>query len=262
MRILSRPVRTPTFNQVGRAWLGRQDLPDDERVASTGICANSIGWGGTLLPRPGDRRGGTRRRFGEAADDHHRRQADGRSQSYGGDGDIHRFFHPRKLMGYFGLNPRVRQSGRGPLIMGASASPDAATRARCWSRRPGRPPRRRARCMPFSCASGRARASDRSRRRRSQAHGALLACADEGTGLPVGASGDCRQQARALELQAGPQKKGNQRGPAYAYNVKALRDQEMTLAQQAERTTHTSSIVGNRPPRVEARERLNPARNE
>ena len=41
---------------------------------------------------------------------------------------------------------------------------------------------------------------------------------------------------RALELQAGrPMKKGNQRGPAYAYNVKALRDQEMAIAEQAER---------------------------
>jgi transposase len=41
---------------------------------------------------------------------------------------------------------------------------------------------------------------------------------------------------RALELQAGrPMKKGNQRGPAYAYNVKALRNQEMAIAEQAER---------------------------
>jgi hypothetical protein len=41
---------------------------------------------------------------------------------------------------------------------------------------------------------------------------------------------------RALELQAGrPMKKGNQRGPAYAYNVKALRDQELAIADQAER---------------------------
>ena len=41
---------------------------------------------------------------------------------------------------------------------------------------------------------------------------------------------------RALELQAGrPMKKGNQRGPAYAYNVKALRSQEMAIAEQAER---------------------------
>jgi hypothetical protein len=40
---------------------------------------------------------------------------------------------------------------------------------------------------------------------------------------------------RALELQAGrPMKKGNQRGPAYAYNVKALRNQEMAIAAQAE----------------------------
>jgi hypothetical protein len=41
---------------------------------------------------------------------------------------------------------------------------------------------------------------------------------------------------RALELQAGrPMKKGNQRGPAYAYNVKALRNQEIAIAAQAER---------------------------
>jgi hypothetical protein len=30
-------------------------------------------------------------------------------------------------------------------------------------------------------------------------------------------------------------KKGNRRGPAYAYNVKALRNQEMAIAAQAER---------------------------
>jgi transposase len=41
---------------------------------------------------------------------------------------------------------------------------------------------------------------------------------------------------RALELQAGrPMKKGNKHGPAYAYNVKALREQEMAIAEQAER---------------------------
>ena len=42
---------------------------------------------------------------------------------------------------------------------------------------------------------------------------------------------------RAMKLKAGkPQKKGNQRGPAYAYNVKALREQEMQLADQAEQS--------------------------
>ena len=39
---------------------------------------------------------------------------------------------------------------------------------------------------------------------------------------------------RTMELQAGkPQKKCNKRGPAYAYNVKALRDQETKVAEQA-----------------------------
>jgi transposase len=42
-------------------------------------------------------------------------------------------------------------------------------------------------------------------------------------------------KTRAMELQAGhPQQKGSRRGPAYAYNVKALRDQEMLVAGHAE----------------------------
>ena len=62
---------------------------------------------------------------------------------------------------------------------------------------------------------------------------------------------------RALELQAGlPQKKGNQRGPAYAYNAKALRDQELTLAQQAERSyARFVDRWKTRAPRGEVRER-------
>ena len=67
-----------------------------------------------------------------------------------------------------------------------------------------------------------------------------------------------------MELQAGrPQKKGNRRGPAYAYNVKALRDQESQLAQQAERNyARFVDRWKTRPPNGEARERLNPATNE
>jgi hypothetical protein len=38
-----------------------------------------------------------------------------------------------------------------------------------------------------------------------------------------------------MELAAGkPQKKGSARGPAYAYNVKALRNQEMEIAERAQ----------------------------
>ncbi len=59
-------------------------------------------------------------------------------------GDIHRFQNPRKLVGYLGLDPRVRQSGPGPATHG-HISKQGSVRARhalveaCWSavRQPG-----------------------------------------------------------------------------------------------------------------------------
>ena len=59
-------------------------------------------------------------------------------------GDIHRFQNPRKLVGYLGLDPRVRQSGAGPASHG-HISKQGSVRARhalveaCWSavRQPG-----------------------------------------------------------------------------------------------------------------------------
>ena len=71
-------------------------------------------------------------------------------------------------------------------------------------------------------------------------------------------------KTRAMELQAGkPQRKGDRRGPAYAHNIKALRDQELELARQGERNyARFVERWRTRPPKGEARERLNPARNE
>jgi transposase len=59
-------------------------------------------------------------------------------------GDVHRFQNPRKLAGYLGLDPRVRQSGSGPATHG-HISKQGSVRARhalveaCWStvRQPG-----------------------------------------------------------------------------------------------------------------------------
>lgn len=69
---------------------------------------------------------------------------------------------------------------------------------------------------------------------------------------------------RSMELQAGrPQKKGNKRGPAYAYNVKALREQEMRIAEQAERSYERFVDQWRmRPSPEKARGRLKPARRE
>ena len=59
---------------------------------------------------------------------------------------------------------------------------------------------------------------------------------------------------------SGKAKKGNKRGPTYAYNVKTLRDQEMRLAQQAEKSyEHLVAHWQPRPPRKPARGRLKPA---
>src|SRR6516225_12157645 len=44
-------------------------------------------------------------------------------------------------------------------------------------------------------------------------------------------------KTRAMQLQAGhSEQKGSRRGPAYAYNIKALRDREMLIAAEAERS--------------------------
>jgi transposase len=59
-------------------------------------------------------------------------------------GDIHRFENPRKLVGYLGLDPRVRQSGVGPATHGhiskqGSVSARHALVEACWTtvRQPG-----------------------------------------------------------------------------------------------------------------------------
>ena len=180
-------------------------------------------------------------------------------------GDIHRFSHPGKLVSYFGLNPSVRQSGLGPAHYGRISEIG----------------RSHARAMLVEAAWAAAKAPGplhaffvRIRAKRGHQVAALAVARklavlcwhvltkehDYLWARPALVA----NKMRALQLQAGlPQKKGNQRGPAHAYNVKALRDQELTLAQQAER--NYARFVDRwraRPPKGQARDRLNPARNE
>lgn len=94
--------------------------------------------------------------------------------------------------------------------------------------------------------------------------GSGLAYVDQGGRLSLGSPKSRRTQMRAMELQAGkPQKKGNKPGPAYAYNVKTLRDQERRVAEQAQRYYERFVETWRpRPPDEKARGRLNPARLE
>ena len=257
---------TDLFNQGGRAWLGRQDLPDDEREAIDRHLRELDRLGGDLAILD--------REIAEAALD------DGAvkrlmtitgvkltvaASLMAAIGDIHRFSHPGKLVSYLGLNPRVRQSGLGPAHHG----------------RISKIGRSHARAMLVEAAWAAAKAPGplhaffvRIRAKR----GHQIAAVAVARKLAVlcwhvltkerdylwARPALVANKMRALELQAGlPQKKGNQRGPAYAYNVKALRDQELTLAQQAERNyARFVDRWKTRAPRGEVRERLNPARNE
>lgn len=108
------------------------------------------------------------------------------------------------------------------------------------------------------------RTSDRRRRRRKKACGLVLAFAQQGSRLPLGGPALVAKKIRDMELASGqPMKKGGKPGSAYAYNVKALRNQEMTIAENAERAYEL--LVASwqpRRPKDAARGRLKTARRE
>jgi transposase len=152
-------------------------------------------------------------------------------------GDVRRFPSPQKLVSYFGLNPRVRQSGLGLAQHGRISKAGRA----------------HARALLVEAAWAAAKAPGplhaffvRIRARRGHQVAAVATArkmavlvwhlltkeADYLWARPALVA----QKVRALELQAGrPAKKGNKRGSAYAYNVKELRDREKAIAEQAER---------------------------
>jgi transposase len=102
------------FNNRGRAWLGRQVFPDNERAAIIRHIREIDRLAEDLADLDGDI-------AREVVDDPQVR----RLQTITGVnavvaagliaavGDIGRFSEPQKLVSYFGLNPRVRQSGLG-----------------------------------------------------------------------------------------------------------------------------------------------------
>ncbi len=94
--------------------------------------------------------------------------------------------------------------------------------------------------------------------------GKSLRATDE---VVIEATGNCMAVSRVLShfvrrvVIAKPHSKGNRRGPAYAYDVKTLRTQEMRLAEQAERSyEHLVEHWQPRCSKAGVRERLKPAR--
>lgn len=254
------------FNKRGRDWLSRQPLPDDERAAIDRHVRE--------LDRLEEDLVGLDREIAQGSLDSpevHRlltitginlAVATGLMAAIG---DIQRFKCPQKLVSYFGLNPRVRQSGLGATHHG----------------RISKAGRSHARAMLVEAAWAAAKAPGplhaffvRIRAKR----GPQIAAVALARKLVVlcwhlltkkedylwARPALIANKRRTMELQAGlPQKKGNRRGPAYAYNVKELRDQERAVAEQAERTYERFvESWKSRRPKDGVRERLNPTRLE
>ncbi|WP_247520270.1 transposase [Bradyrhizobium sp. 190] len=175
--------------------------------------------------------------------------------------DISRFSSPQKLVSYFGLNPRVRQSGLGAAHHG----------------RISKIGRSHARAMLVEAAWAAAKAPGplhaffvRIRARRGHQIAAVAVARKltvlcwhllkKGEDYLWARPALVGNKTRAMQLQAGhPQQKGNWRGPAYAYNIQSLRDCEMLIAAQAEQSYNGSCHNGNRGGQNPGRGRLSSA---
>ena len=226
------------FNGPGRAWLAKQVLPDDERATIDRHLRE--------LDRLGEDLAVLDRDIGSAVVDD---PAVKRLLTIAGVnvtvaaglvaaiGDIRRFSSPQKLVSYFGLNPRVRQSGLG-LAQHGRISKIGRAHARAllveaaWAAAKAPGPLH-AFFVRIRARRGHQVAAVATARKMAVLVWHLLTKeADYLWARPALVA----QKLRGLELQAGrPSKKGNKRGSTYAYNVKELRDREKAIAEQAER---------------------------
>ncbi len=261
--LISKCPHSDLFNGRGRAWLSRQPVPDDERAAierhireldrlaeDLDLLDREIAKG--ALDDPAVKRLMTITGVNLIV-------AAGLMAAIG---EIARFSSPQKLVSYFGLNPRVRQSGLGAAHHG----------------RISKIGRSHARAMLVEAAWAAAKTPGplhaffvriRARQVAAVAVARKLAVLcwhmlskeeDYLWARPALVA----NKLRAMELQVGrPQQKGNRRGPAYAYNVKALREQEIQLARQAELSYERFVAAWRpRPPRQRVGGRHKPARPE
>src|SRR5579883_2121602 len=237
--LIARCPHADLFNGAGRAWLARQPLPADEREAIERHVRE--------LDRLGEDLEMLDKEIAASSLDDasiarlititgvNLTVAAGIVAAIG---DIGRFSSPQKLVSYFGLNPRVRQSGLGAAHHG----------------RISKIGRSHARAMLVEAAWAAAKAPGplhaffvRIRARRGHQIAAVAVARKltvlcwhlltKGEDYLWARPALVANKTRAMQLQAGhPQQKGSRRGPADAYNIKALRDREMLIAAQAEQS--------------------------
>ena len=235
--LIPRCTATDLFGKKGRRWLAEQPLPLDERIAVEQRLRE--------LDRLGEDLAVIDRALGEAvlADAQLKRlltitgvNATVAIGLLAAIGDIGRFPSARKLVSYFGLNPRVRQSGLQPAQHGHISKIG----------------RSHARAMLVEAAWAAAKAPGplrsfflRIRARRGMQIAAVATARKLATIVWYVLTDQedytwtrpslVAMKERALQLQAGLPARRGQKGIAADYSVKTLRDRERTVVENAER---------------------------
>ena len=224
------------FGRKGRAWLAEQPLPMDERLAVEQRLRE--------LDRLGEDLGAIDKLLCESVlqDEQLKRLltitgvnsivAIGLLAAIG---EISRFASPEKLVSYFGLNPRVRQSGLQPAQHGhiskvGRAHARAMLVEAAWAAA-NAPGPLRAFFLRIRARRGQQIAAVATARKLAVIAWHVLAGQED---YAWGRPGLIAKKRRELELRAGlPARKGH-RGAAAEYNLKEIRDQERAAAQIAE----------------------------
>jgi transposase len=227
---------TDLFGRKGRAWLSTQPLPLDERMAVEQRLRE--------LDRLGEDLAAIERRLCASVLDDAAIQrlltitgvnsivAIGLLAAIG---DISRFASPEKLVSYFGLNPRVRQSGLHPAQHGHISK---IGRAHARSTGP-----LRAFFLRIRARRGHQIAAVATARKLAVIVWHVLTKHEDFAWSRPALTANKR---RALELSAGlPPRKGH-RGSAAEYNLKEVRDRERAAAELAERA-YTRFVANWRP---------------
>src|SRR3954454_15538092 len=225
------------FGKKGRAWLAEQKLPADERQAAEALLRQLDFHGEELrlidaeLGRIGLRSDDVRRLMTIPGVD-----ATVALSIVAAVGNFDRFSRPEKLVRYFGLNPRVRQSGGQPASHGRITKQGRA----------------HARGMLVEAAwvavktPGPLRAFYERVRARRGMQIAVVATARKlavlcwhmiarGEDYAFARPSLTAKKLRALELQAGMPARRGQKGRAAGYSLKDVRAREKQIAEHAER---------------------------
>jgi transposase len=234
--LLPRCPAADLFGKKGRAWLAEQPLPVDEEIAVASALRRLDVAGEELvlvereLAQVGLQSEDVKRLLTIPGVD--RTVA---LSLVAAIGDIGRFPDSRRLASYFGLDPRVRQSGNQPARHGriskqgrAQARGMLVEAAWACAKTPGP---LRAFFLRVRARRGEQVAAVATARKLAALCWHLLS---RGEDYAYARPSLVAQKLRALELAAGAPSRRGQRGSSYAYNLKELRARERALSEQAE----------------------------